>query len=267
MLRTMFAFVLFLAGAFAARAEAPDAGGTPAPADPCTRQSFEGAAYIVCDVDPAKADLRLFWKDAGGKPYRRFSGVADTVTDEGHRLLFAMNAGMYREDFTPMGLYVEDGRELIPANTEAPPKVSGPVPNFFKQPNGIFYLDETGAHIIPTGDFLKQRLKTRLATQSGPMLVIAGKINPIFIPGSSDRTRRNGVGLSADGTLRFVISEGDVNFHDFASFFRDELKCPDALFLDGGNGTGLYNPALGRNDTSWHGGYGPILGLVGEKQG
>lgn len=265
MLRTIIAFAMLLAGAFAAKAEAPDAAGAPAPADPCTRQNFEGGSYIVCSVDPAKADLRLFWKDAGGKPYRRFSGVADAVADEGQRLLFAMNAGMYREDFTPLGLYVEDGRELIAANVEAPPKVSGPVPNFFKQPNGIFYLDETGAHIIPTADFLKQKPKTRLATQSGPMLLVAGKVNPIFIPGSTDRTRRNGVGLAADGTLRFVISEGNVNFHDFARFFRDELKCPDALFLDGGNGTGLYNPALGRNDTSWHGGYGPIVALVGGK--
>jgi len=266
MLRTMFAFALLLAGALAARADAPNADGTPAPADPCTRQNFEGAAYIVCDVDPAEADLRLFWKDAGGKPYRSFSGVADAVTGQGHRLLFAMNAGMYREDFTPMGLYVEDGKALIPASREAPPKVPGPVPNFFKQPNGIFYLDRTGAHIVSTEDFLKRKPSVQFATQSGPMLVIKNRVNPIFIPGSTDRTRRNGVGLCPGGTLRFVISEDDVNFHDFARLFRDELKCPDALFLDGANGTGLYNPALGRNDTSWHGGYGPIIGLVGEKQ-
>ena len=266
MLRTIIAFAMLLAGAFAAKAEAPDAAGAPAPADPCTRQNFEGGSYIVCSVDPAKADLRLFWKDAGGKPYRNFSGVADAVTGEGHRLIFAMNAGMYREDFTPMGLYVEDGKALIPANREAPPKVSGPVPNFFKQPNGIFYLDKTGAHIVSTEDVLEQKPNVQLATQSGPMLVIKNRINPIFIPGSTDRTRRNGVGLCPDGTLRFVISEGDVNFHDFASFFRDRLECPDALFLDGGNGTGLYNPALGRNDTSWHGGYGPIIALVGEKR-
>ena len=265
MLRTLFTFALLLAGALAARAEASDTDSTQPPADPCKSQSFEGTAYIVCPVDPAKADLRLFWKDTGGKPYRNFSEVAEAVTGQGHRLLFAMNAGMYREDFTPMGLYVEDGEKLIEVNREAPPKVSGPVPNFFKQPNGIFYLDEAGAHIIPTGEFLKQSPKPRLATQSGPMLVIASTINPIFIEGSTDRTRRNGIGISSDGTLRFVISEDGVNFHDFARFFRDELKCADALFLDGGNGTGLYNPARRRNDTSWHGGYGPIFGLVEER--
>jgi uncharacterized protein YigE (DUF2233 family) len=160
---------------------------------------------------------------------------------------------------------VEDGRALVPANTQAPPKLSGPLPNFFKQPNGILYLDAAGAHILPTPDFLKRRPKPRLATQSGPMLVVENRINPIFIPGSADRTRRNGVGLAADGTLYFAISEAQVNFHDFAGFFRDGLNCKDALFLDGGNGTGLYDPALGRNDTSWHGGYGPIVALVAEK--
>ncbi len=264
--RAMFAFILLLAGTLTAGAQAPEADGESTPAQPCTRETFEGTAYIVCGVDPAKADLRLFWKDAAGKPYRSFSGVADAVTSQGHRLVFAMNAGMYREDFSPMGLYVEDGTALVPANSDAPPATSGPVPNFYKKPNGIFYLDETGPHILPTEDFLKQRQEVRLATQSGPMLVIDNNINPIFIPGSTDRTRRNGVGICADGTLRFVISEDRVNFHDFARLFRDDLKCPDALFLDGGRGTGLYNPVLGRNDTSWHGGYGPILGLVGEKE-
>jgi uncharacterized protein YigE (DUF2233 family) len=241
----------------------PVAAEPEKPVSPCQSRSFAGADYILCSLDPAKADLRLFWKDAGGKPYRRFSGVADALAGTGKQLLFAMNAGMYREDFTPMGLYVEDGHALVPANTQAPPATSGQIPNFFKKGNGIFYLDASGPHIVATEAYLKQPPQPRLATQSGPMLVTEGKINPIFIPGSTDRTRRNGVGISADGRLHFVISDGSVNFHDFATFFRDGLTCDNALFLDGGNGTGLYDPARGRSDTSWHGGYGPIFGLVG----
>lgn len=265
MLRRILAFATLLAAALTSH-EAAASGAAATPAQPCEARRFEDTGYIVCTVDPAKADLRLFWRDAEGKPYRAFRGVADAVTAAGHQLLFAMNAGMYREDFTPMGLYVEDGKALIPANTDAPPSVSGPVPNFYKAPNGIFFLDGTGPHIIPTADFLKRKPKALLATQSGPMLVIANRINPIFIVGSTDRTRRNGVGVCANGMLNFVISDDRVNFHDFARFFRDELKCQNALFLDGGRGTGLYNEALNRNDTSWHGGYGPIFGLVGEKR-
>lgn len=234
----------------------------PALAQPCEQQTFEETGYIVCAVDAEKADLRLFWRDAGGEPYRTFSSVAEAVAKEGRGLTFAVNAGMYRADFSPMGLYVENGRELQPANTAAREGSSGPVPNFYKKPNGVFFLGEAGAGILPTDIFLKRRPKVRFATQSGPILVIQNKLNPAFILGSTDRTRRSGVGVCGAGAVYFAISEDRVNFHDFARLFRDHLKCPNALFLDGGRGTGIYNPAIGRNDISWHGGFGPIFGLV-----
>ena len=46
------------------------------------------------------------------------------------------------------------------------------------------------------------------------------------------------------------------------SFFRDGLRCNNALFLDAGEALGLYAPELGRNDPSGHGGYGPIIAVV-----
>lgn len=234
----------------------------PADAAQCEQQTFEAAGYVVCTVEADKADLRLFWKNADGEPYRYFSGIAEAVRAEGKTLVFAVNAGMYQLDFSPMGLYVENGKELKPANTAKSAGSIGQVPNFFKKPNGVFFLDEAGAKILPTDEFLKRAPKVRFATQSGPMLVIANRLNPIFIVGSTDRTRRSGVGVCGSGTVRFAISEDRVNFHDFARLFRDHLKCPDALFLDGGRGVGLYNPDMGRNDRSWHGGYGPVFGLV-----
>lgn len=231
-------------------------------AEPCQPDTFEEAKYVVCTLDAGKADLRLFWKGADGQPYRAFSSLAEAVRAEGKTLTLAVNAGMYRADFSPMGLYIENAREMKPANTTEAGGAPGQVPNFYKKPNGVFFLGEAGAGILPTDEFLERGPKVRFATQSGPMLVIADKLNPIFIPGSTDRTRRSGIGVCADGVVRFAISEGGVNFHDFARLFRDRLQCADALFLDGGRGVGLYYPALGRNDWSWHGGYGPIFGLV-----
>jgi len=205
---------------------------------------------------------RLFWKGADGQPYRTFANLAKAVADEGKSLTFAMNAGMYADDFSPMGLYVEDGDEQRPANTVKLKPSTNPVPNFYKKPNGVFFIDDTGAGILPTEIFLKRKQKADFATQSGPMLVIENKLNPIFIMGSTDRKRRSGVGVCAGDTLRFAISDAPVNFHDFARLFRDELKCPDALFLDGGRGAGIYVRAMDREDWSGHGGYGPIVGLV-----
>ncbi len=234
-----------------------------AAAEPCVQDAFEDEAYVVCTVEKGSDHLRLFWKNADGEPYRDFSGVAEAIKKSGQSLVFAVNAGMYLPDFSPIGLYVEDGRELRPASTaRSDGPVDGPVPNFYKKPNGVFFIDETSAGILPTQEFLKRRPDVRLATQSGPMLVIDNKLNPIFIVGSTDKTRRGGVGICGDGVVRFAISEDRVNFHDFARLFRDHLGCPNALFLDGGRGVGLYNPALGRNDTSWHGGFGPMFGLV-----
>jgi uncharacterized protein YigE (DUF2233 family) len=244
---------------------APSAGQErPAP---CESRSIAGSDYVVCSIDPRNQDLRLFWRDRSGRPYRNFSSLAEALAAKGERLALAVNAGMYDKTFAPIGLYIEKGRELRPVDTA---EVAGPpsrVPNFYKKPNGVFFIDRTGAGILPT-DLYRARggEGVRFATQSGPMLVIGGKLHPAFIPASSDRTRRSGVGVCAGGTVRFAVSEGRVNFDDFARLFRDALKCPDALFLDGGRGVGLYEPGLRRNDWSWHGGYGPIFGLV-ERRG
>jgi uncharacterized protein YigE (DUF2233 family) len=237
-------------------------GAEIASAETCGKDRFEDADYIVCTIDPAVSALRLFWRDRAGAPYRSFTGLARSIAAEGGQLAFAMNAGMYQTDFSPVGLYIENGEELRPADTtviEGPP---GKVPNFYKKPNGIFFLEKTSAGILTTEAFAKERPSARFATQSGPMLVIEGHLHPALIPGSTDRTRRSGVGVCEEGQVRFAISETDVNFHDFARLFRDHLSCPNALFLDGGRGAGIYSPAFERDDVSWHGGYGPMFGLV-----
>jgi uncharacterized protein YigE (DUF2233 family) len=166
---------------------------------------------------------------------------------------------MYNTDFRPIGLYVEDGETLVKLNTSEIRGENKPVPNFYKKPNGVFYVTDNSAGISTTEEFQKAAPKARIATQSGPMLVINGELHPALIAGSTDRTRRSGVGVCANGEVRFAISENPVNFHDFARLFRDSLDCPNALFLDGGRGVGLFDPTMGRNDMSWHGGYGPML--------
>ena len=228
----------------------------------CDHVSFDNNAYIVCTFDPAVSDLRLFWRDVHGEIYREFDRLADDLAARGNTLQFAMNAGMYTTEFVPVGLYIENGEPLRPINTrtiDAPP---ARVPNFYKRPNGVFYLDDGRARILTTTAYLEADLSPRFATQSGPMLVIDNALHPALIEGSASVTRRSGVGVCDSGAVRFAISETAVNFHQFARLFRDRLGCPDALFLDGGRGAGLYSPALERNDTSWHGGYGPIFGVV-----
>jgi uncharacterized protein YigE (DUF2233 family) len=220
--------------------------------DVCKPLVFEEANYTVCIVDLRRYRLRLYWQGANGEPYGSFGRLV-AGAPEGQRLIFAMNAGMYHPDLSPVGLYVEDGRELKKANT-----ASGPG-NFHLKPNGVFYIAGDRAGVLETERYLKTRPKATFATQSGPMLVIDGKIHPRFSASGPSLKVRNGVGARDGQTVVFAISEQPVSFGAFARLFRDRLSCANALFLDG-TISSLYAPSLKRSDGLLP--LGPIVGAA-----
>lgn len=229
--------------------------GGPALAVTCGAVEFRGAQYTVCEVDPAREALRLYLDDAQGRPFGSFRAIEA----ERGPLAFAMNAGMYHEDRRPVGLYIEDGREVAGIVTSAGPG------NFGMLPNGVLCIGEGWARVVESLAFVAEAPACRHATQSGPMLVIGGRLHPRFIEGSEYTNIRNGVGTSAAGDrVVFAISEEAVNFHDFASLFRDVLGVPDALYLDG-RVSRLHAPGIGRSDGGAR--MGPVVGLPGPDGG
>jgi uncharacterized protein YigE (DUF2233 family) len=138
---------------------------------------------------------------------------------------------------------------------------AGSAGNFGLRPNGVFCVAEGGDfRVVESRAFAADPPACRHATQSGPMLVIGGALQPRFLEGSDSTYVRNGVGVSPDGQRAwFAISDGAVNFHRFARFFRDGLGARDALYLDGSISR-LYAPELGRDDFGLP--MGPIVGLV-----
>lgn len=222
-------------------------------AEPCRAVEDMGSHYTVCTFDSRTDKLRLFWRGADGTPYGGFDALASGLKQSGTTLTFAMNAGMYHEDRSPVGLYVEDGHQVTPANTR-----SG-AGNFHLKPNGIFYFGRSGTGVMETERFLKAGINPDYATQSGPMLVINGAIHPKIEPTGTSEKLRNGVGVRDGHLVFFAISEEPVTFYKFASLFRDTLKCPNALFLDGSISS-LYAPSLNRADR-WMP-MGPIVGVV-----
>lgn len=221
----------------------------------CEQRQFEGVGYTVCTAQ-AGDDLRLFHSGDAGV-LGSFAAVNGMLAGEGATLGFAMNAGMYHRDLAPVGLFIENGVERAPLVTQEGPG------NFGLLPNGVFCI---GAGELPFAviesrrRFAKSPPACRFATQSGPMLVIGGALHPRFLPDSTSRYTRNGVGVRDDGqTALFAISSRAVTFHTFARFFRDALGTPDALYLDGSISK-AYAPDLGRHDRGFA--MGPILGTV-----
>ncbi|MDX8355098.1 phosphodiester glycosidase family protein [Cognatiyoonia sp. IB215182] len=224
----------------------------PALAVTCEDVTYQGQSFTTCKVDVTKADLRLFHEDANGDVIGSLRAIEDLPGVKA--VLFAMNAGMYHDDRSPVGHYVENGVEVMRVISNAGPG------NFGLLPNGVFCINDDHAQVYETGVFLEERPTCRDATQSGPMLVIDGALHPRFLPDSTSRFIRNGVGVNEAGTeATFVISNEAVTFHEFGSFFRDTLGLPNALYFDG-KVSRLHAPSLGRSDFGFQ--LGPMVAVV-----
>lgn len=214
---------------------------------------FEEKRYTTCRVDPARDRLELFLNDETRVPFKRFATLDTWLAKQGRQLVFAMNAGMYHADYAPVGIFIANGNQITPVN------LSTGQGNFFLKPNGIFVLTGRGAQVIESSQISGIREKIELATQSGPLLVLNGKLHPAFKPNSENRLFRNGVGVTPSGKAIFVISEEPVNFEEFARLFRDQLDCPNALFLDG-TVCSLHALELKRSDFRID--LGPLIGIT-----
>ena len=208
----------------------------------CAIRDFEGSRFIVCTYDARRQDMRLYSRAPNGGYLRSFEALQSALGDDAGHVSFAMNGGMFNEAGAPIGLYVEDGDEQ-----KAISLTDGPG-NFHLKPNGVFWQGDDGAlHIEVSESYARELRSPRWATQSGPMLLINGELHPRIADDGASRLIRNGVGLRDGHTAYFVLSSGFVSFGRFARFFRDELKCRDALFLDG-TVSSIWAPSIGRYD-------------------
>ena len=226
------------------------------PPPPCESATFESVALTHCTATPGRHSIHMVLGPKAGAPYRSLSQLAVNRPDKAHAVAFAMNGGMFDDDGQPIGYYVEEGERLHTLNTNEGPG------NFHMLPNGVFYGQASGHWAVRTSQDFAARVSKRpnFGTQSGPMLVIKGKLHPKIDHDGTSRKLRNGVGVDKKGRAHFVIADEPISFGKLARYFRDELHCPDALFLDG-SVSSLWDPEHGRVDG------GPPLGplIVVEK--
>jgi uncharacterized protein YigE (DUF2233 family) len=222
----------------------------------CRAVRFEDSKFTHCIARPGEHKILLRIKGKDGVLFRNLKSLANFMGDR--PVSFAMNAGMYGTDSTPIGYYVEDKDRLAKLNRV---KADG---NFYMQPNGVFFGNESGGWTVMTSADFEKKVKDRpdFGTQSGPMLLINGKLHPDFTENGESRNIRNGVGVDKDGAAHFVISDVPVSFGRMARMMRDIAKTPNALYLDG-KVSALWNPANGRMDVKYP--LGPMMVVLHAK--
>jgi uncharacterized protein YigE (DUF2233 family) len=223
-------FLLFLLLSSCSQASPP----APQPVSACHQERFEESSFTVCDWKGGSIEIRT--------GHRSFASLQAALGKRAKAVAFAMNAGMFDEQGRPIGLMIEDGRQVHAINRR---EGGG---NFHLMPNGVFLVREDGTAEVIESSRYKPSPDIAYATQSGPMLLIDGKLHPKFEADGQSRYIRNGVGIARDRKPVFVISKSAVSFGKMARLLRDRLSVRDALFLDG-SVSSLWDPANDRMDS------------------
>lgn len=217
-----------------------------------TTQNSIDEKILAYTVDTKTQDLQLYWKNDNGENLKSIQNLKDYVESKNFTLAFAMNGGMFKRDFSPQGLFIQNKKILSAMDT-----VDGNG-NFYLKPNGVFYVTTDNVPFVCKTTHFKDNGKIKYATQSGPMLIIDGKIHSAFKEGSTNLNIRNGVGILPDNKVVFAMSNTEINFYDFAKYFQS-MGCKNALYLDGFVSR-IYLPE--KKWTQIDGNFGVIIGVT-----
>ena len=219
-------------------------------------KSDDDDKFVSYEVDLKEQDLKLYWKDDKNQIFRSLGNLKKWLDSKGESLVFGMNAGMFKADNSPQGLFIEGGTVISNLDTTTG---SG---NFYLMPNGVFYTTTDNDAVVCKTENFKAEKNINYATQSGPMLVIDGQIHPTFKQGSTNLNIRNGVGILPNKKVIFAMSKKEINLYDFADYFK-KLGCKNALYLDGFvSKTYLPEKNWVQND----GNFGVIVGVTAKKR-
>jgi uncharacterized protein YigE (DUF2233 family) len=221
-------------------APSPSPSASIAAESACRKVMFEEVPLTDCTADPATHRIAMANLGPDKQPFGSLAALAASVDPA--TIAFAINGGMYGDDLKPIGYYVEAGeraKELNRAEGDG---------NFYMKPNGVFFGSGGSWRVLASDTFFNTvGDRPEFGTQSGPMLLVDGKLHPEIQDNGPSKAIRNAVGVDAGGKAHFVISDAPVSFGQLARYFRDALKVKNALYLDGAVSS-LWDPASGRMD-------------------
>lgn len=202
---------------------------TPDPSLSLRCVSFSGHLYAIADID-LRLQKIVFTVSYNGKK-ETFPQMVSNLLGAGINPLLVTNAGIYGVDNRPLGLLISPKGKLHDADTRMDKGEHGN----FSWDSAVFQISDDGiAAIVPAGAWQDSQHITA-ATQSGPQLANAGKINQSFQAQSKWSYRRTAIGVDQANRklVHLVVSREPVTLFELAAFMVNELHCAEALHLDG----------------------------------
>lgn len=149
--------------------------------------------------------------------------------------LIAINGGFFDQNYHPLGLRIGNQQQHNPLK-----RISW---------WGIFYVKDNKPYLSSLRDYLNDS-QVDFAVQSGPRLLIKGKIPPL----KTGYAERSALGITSDGhVIILVTSNSPMTTTALAQLLKTSpLNCNDALNLDGGSSSQL-NAHMGLFQINVHG--------------
>src|SRR5258708_36912191 len=192
--------------------------------------SFSGHLYAVADIDLQLQKIIFTVSDDGRR--ETFPEVAGNLSRAGIKPLLVTNAGIYGTDNRPLCLLISPKGKLDDANA---PTEAGTAHGNFSWDSAVFQISDDGlASIVPAGGW-QNNPHIVAATQSGPQLAGAGRINQSIQAQSRRSYRRTAIGVDRSNRrlVHLVVSREPVTLFELATFMVNELHCSEGLHLDG----------------------------------
>jgi uncharacterized protein YigE (DUF2233 family) len=183
----------------------------------------------VADIDLRLQKIVFTTSDDGKR--KTFPEVVGNLSRTGMKPVLATNAGIYGIDNRPLGLLISPAGKLHDAYTKTDNGAHGN----FSWDSAVFQISDDGiASIVPVRNWQDNR-HIIAATQSGPQLAAAGRINRGFQAQSRSSYRRTAIGVDQSNRrlVHLVVSREPVTLFELATFMVNELHCSEGLHLDG----------------------------------
>ena len=188
--------------------------------------SYLGHLYAVAEIDLESLEIVFTTSDEGKK--ETFPMVVSNLSHAGMKPILVTNAGIYKTDNRPLGLLISPEGKLHDVNT-----VTGAAHGNFSWDSAVFQISDDGtASIVPVGSWRNSR-RIIAATQSGPQLASAGKINQSFEAQSRWSFSRTAIGVDQSNRrlVHLVVSRDVVTLFELATLMVNELHCSEALYI------------------------------------